>query len=110
MRLVGVVHDDPDVTPPEQLRYDAAIAATRPVDPAGDIASAQIPAGDYAVALHIGPYNRIFDSYAHLCGIWLPRQGRELRGAPALEFYFNSPATTSPEKLRTELWLPLTEG
>jgi AraC family transcriptional regulator len=109
MRILGVVHDDPESVPAEQLRYDAALVVNRPVTPEGDIALGEIPAGDYAVALHIGPYSRVFDSYAHLCGVWLPQQGRELAAAPALEFYFNSPADTPPDELRTELWLPLLE-
>ena len=109
MRILGIVHDDPEVTAPEKLRYDAAVAVNRPVEPSGEIAIQEIPAGDYAVALHTGPYHQIFDSYADLCGRWLPGQGRELAAAPALEFYLNSPADTPPERLRTELWLPLTD-
>jgi AraC-like DNA-binding protein len=33
--MSGIVHDDPDVTPPEKVRYDAAIAVNRPVHGAG---------------------------------------------------------------------------
>ena len=33
--------------------------------------------------------------------------GRELRAAPALEVYLNDPRKTAPEKLRTEIYMPL---
>ena len=38
---------------------------------------------------------------------WLPESGRELRGAPALEFYLNSPQMTPAAELLTRICLPL---
>lgn len=107
IRLLGIVHDDPEITPPDKLRYDAALAVDGAIEPAGEIGIQEIPGGEYAVALHVGPYSGLYEVYAALCGGWLPQMGRELRSAPALEFYFNSPAMTPPEELRTEIWLPL---
>lgn len=106
-RVLGIAHDDPDITPPDKLRYDAALTLTRPAAPAGEIGIAEIPAGEYATALHSGPHNCLSDSYAELAGKWLPETGRELRDAAAIEFYFNSPQTTPAEELRTEICLPL---
>jgi AraC family transcriptional regulator len=42
-----------------------------------------------------------------MCGEWLPQSGRELRSAPALEFYLNSPRSVRTEELRTDIYLPL---
>ena len=36
LRMLGIVHDDPDVTPPDKIRYDAAIALNRPLEPQGE--------------------------------------------------------------------------
>jgi AraC family transcriptional regulator len=107
LRMLGIAYDDPEITPPDKLRYDAAMAVSRPVAPAGEIGVQEIPAGEYAVALHTGPYHCLSDSYAELAGRWLPETGRELRSAAAIEFYLNSPQTTPAEELRTEIWLPL---
>ncbi len=107
MRTVGISYDDPDITPPDKLRYDAALVVSRPVAPSGEIGVQEVPAGEYAVALHTGPYHCLSDSYAELAGRWLPETGRELRSAAAIEFYLDSPQTTAAEKLRTEIWLPL---
>jgi AraC family transcriptional regulator len=106
-RMLGISHDDPDITPPDKLRYDAALTVSRPVAPSGEIGVQEVPAGEYAVALHAGPYHFLSDSYAELAGRWLPGTGRELLGAPAIEFYLNSPQSVAAEDLRTEIWLPL---
>jgi AraC family transcriptional regulator len=107
---LGVIHDDPDITLPDKLRYDAAIILRNSdVRPEGDIGVQEIPGADYAVASHLGPYDNLSETYARMCGEWLPESGFELAAAPALEFYRNSPMDTPPEKLLTEIYLPLSE-
>ena len=107
---VGVVYDDPDITSPEKLRYDAAIILRHSeVTPEGDIGIQQIGPGEYAVVTHRGPYEKLSETYARMCGEWLPQSGLELSSAPALEFYRNSPMDSAPEDLVTEIYLPLTE-
>jgi len=107
---VGVVYDDPDITPPEKLRYDAAIILRHSeVSPESDIGIQQIGPGEYAVASHRGPYDKLSGTYARMCGEWLPDSGLELSSAPALEFYRNSPMDSSPENLLTEIYLPLVD-
>lgn len=104
---LGVVYDDPDVTPPERLRCDTCIVVERMVEPEGQIALQQIVGGSYAVTRHLGPYSELPRTYARLFGDWLPKSGREARSAPALEFYRNSPINTVPEELITDIHLPL---
>jgi AraC family transcriptional regulator len=106
-RMVGIVHDDPEVTPPDKMRYDAAIPVDDRVKPDRDIGIQQLDAGRYAVGTHRGPYNRIGDTYARMCGEWLPGSGRELSAAPSLEFYRNSPMTAAPKDLITDIYLPV---
>lgn len=106
-RALGIIHDDPDITTPEKLRYDAAVTMAREIAPEGSVGVQEIPAGEYAVAQHRGPYDRISATYARMCGEWLASSGRELASAPALEFYLNTPQTTKPEDLLTDAYLPL---
>jgi hypothetical protein len=54
-----------------------------------------------------GPYDRLGETYARLCGRWAPRSGYELRSAPCLEEYLNSPECTAPEDLVTDVYVPL---
>lgn len=104
---LGICHDDPEVTPPDKIRYDAAMTISRPVTPEGDIGVQEIPAGKYAVATHHGPYEKLGETWGQLCGQWLPRSGRRLRSAPSFEIYRNDPNTTPPQDLVTDLYAPI---
>lgn len=106
-KLLGLCHDDPDVTPPDKIRYDACLVIKEDIEPEGEIGVQAIAGGDYAVAIHRGPYEKLSETYAALCGQWIPAQGREIRSAPCFEVYKNSPETTKPEKLVTEVHVPL---
>jgi AraC family transcriptional regulator len=103
----GVAYDDPDVTPADRLRYDACIAVEKKIEPEGEVALQLVAGGDYAVARHVGPYTDFPRTYARLFGEWLVQSGREARSAPALEFYLNNPMNTPPEKLMTDIHIPL---
>jgi AraC family transcriptional regulator len=106
-RMIGMVHDDPDVTPPDKVRYDAAVTVDRPVQPEREIGFLEIPGGKYAVFTHRGPYNDLGRSYQQIYGGWLPNSGYELRESPAFEQYMNSPMNTRPEDLVTLIHVPL---
>jgi len=107
--ILGVVHDDPEITPPERLRYDAAIVVNDRVRPSGEAGIQELPAGEYAVALHKGTYMLLGNTYARLCGEWLPASGREARSSPAFEIYRNMPHNTPPDELITEIYIPLVD-
>ena len=104
---LGICHDDPDVTPPDKIRYDAAITVSRPVAPEGDIGVQELPPGRYAVTTHHGPYEKLAATWGQLCGQWLPRSGHRLRGAASFEIYRNDPNSTRPEDLVTDLYAPI---
>lgn len=104
---LGIGHDDPSVTPPEKLRYDAAVRVSGSPAVYGEIRLGEIPGGEYAVYLHIGPYDALPESYNDLFGKWLPGSGRQLRPQAPFEVYLNNPETTPPAELRTEIWIPL---
>jgi AraC family transcriptional regulator len=105
--FIGIPHDDPDVTQPHRLRYDACVSVDAKFQPRRNIGAQTIEGGDYAVATHFGPYAKLSGSYARLLGQWLPRSGRELRALPCFEIYLNSPEGTDPEDLITDIHAPL---
>jgi AraC family transcriptional regulator len=107
-RILGLVHDDPEVTPADKVRYDACIVVDERFQPEGDLGLQEI-SGEYAVATHRGPYETAGETYARVCGRWLPGSGRELRSAPSVEVYRNSPRDTRPEDLLTDIHLPLAD-
>jgi AraC family transcriptional regulator len=107
MKMIGIVHDDPEVTPADKIRYDAAVAVTRPVEPQGDFGTMELPGGTYAVFTHRGPYAGLGKTYRAIYGGWLPTSGRQLRDTPAFEQYLNSPRDTRPEDLMTLIHVPV---
>ncbi len=107
MTLVGVCHDDPAVTPPAKVRYDACLVVGDSVGAEGEVGVQDVGGGRYAVCRHEGPYQKLGETYRGVCGQWLPTSGEEARSAPALEFYRNSPMDTPPEKLLTDVCMPV---
>jgi AraC family transcriptional regulator len=105
--IFGVAYDDPTVTAPENLRYDAALVIPEDLKVDGEIGARTIQGGKYAVTTHCGPYETLGETYTRFCGEWLPLSGLEFLPSPALEFYRNSPQDTPPEQLLTDIYMPL---
>jgi AraC family transcriptional regulator len=104
--MLGICHDDPEVTPPAKLRYDACLTVDD-FAPDGDIGAQTVAGGLYAMTTHIGPYEELSRAYAELLGQWIPRSGYELRDAPCFEAYLNDPQSTPAEELLTDIYAPL---
>jgi AraC family transcriptional regulator len=107
LMCIGVCHDDPEVTAPAKLRYDACVTVGPEFQGVDDIGVQNIAGGEYAVTTHQGPYTTLGATYAALLGQWLPRSGRELSNDPCFEVYLNSPESTEPEELLTDVYAPL---
>jgi AraC family transcriptional regulator len=107
IKMIGLSYDDPDVTPPDKLRYEAAVVVTCPVEPEGEFGVQDLPGGKYAIATHRGPYETLSETYEKLFGMWLPQSGHHLRDTPTFEQYLNSPQSAKPEDLLTLIHLPL---
>jgi AraC family transcriptional regulator len=105
--FIGISYDDPAVTEPAKLRYDACISVSREIQAGGEVGVKTIEGGRYAVFMHKGPYSGFQKSYDYIYGVWLPQSGAELRDAPCFEKYLNSPDKTKPENLKTEIYIPV---
>ena len=94
-----------------ELELGVPIAATpggpqRSFDGLGRVQPGELPAGQVAVAWHVGPYDAIGATYERLVA-WVAEQGREPAGA-MWEVYWTDPsAEPDPSKWRTEVILPL---
>ena len=105
--LLGICYDDPDVTPPEKIRFDASIIVAEGTSVDGDISIQEIGGLDYAMAINKGSYNNLINTYAYICGQWLPKSGREIFSGPSIEIYRNNPKDTPEDELITEVYIPL---
>lgn len=104
---IGVYHDDPEITPPEKQRADVCITVGPDFVPKADVQVQTLPAGQYAVLVHRGPYENLGESYRWLYGVWLPQSGREPADSPPYERYLNDCNTVQPADLLTEICIPL---
>lgn len=101
--LYGVCPDDPDVTAEAQLRFDACVVVDDAFEPEGAVGVAELPAGTYAVGLHVGPFDRLAETYLDVIGRWFPTSGYELAPEPVIEHYLDDPRRVAPADLRTEV-------
>lgn len=105
--LVALYYDDPQTTPAEQLRSDAGILVAEDLKLPKGLAEERLPAGRYASAVHVGPYEQLPKAWQRLLGEWLPANGHRPGAGASYELYLNNPHTAKPEDLRTELRVPL---
>lgn len=107
MIVFGISHDDPELTDPAKVRYDAALVVDSSFAGDNEVAIIDMPERDYATLVHVGPYSLLGESYDALIGRWLPLSERDPAPAPPIEFYRNDPRNTPPEQLITEICVPL---
>lgn len=104
---VCVYHDDPSVTPVNDLRSEAGLRiAPGTVLPDG-LHATTIPGGRVARLTVTGPYTQLPAAWAWLYGPWLAESGEEPADLPGYEVYPNGPQDTPPEGLITYICLPL---
>lgn len=107
MAMIAMYHDDPESTPAESLRSDAAVALPAGVAVPSGLAEQHIPAGRYACTMHEGAYERLGDTWSRFLGEWLPESGHRIGEGVSYEVYLNDPRKTAPNDLRTELFVPI---
>lgn len=89
--LIGVSHDDPDVTPPEQCRYDFCFTVTGEVAAGGEIAIREMPACTVACVHIDGDVGVLSRAWDYLYRYWLPRSRWQPANLPAMEIYRRTP-------------------
>lgn len=111
--------DDPQGPDDPDCRYVAGVlfgygladgsgAIEQPEVPlTGTLAWQPLAAGRHAVFLHVGPYTELHRTWHSIYRDWWPASGETLQDAAPMELMLNSPVDTPPERLRTEIWIPL---
>lgn len=104
---LGISYDDPVVTDPSQLRFDAAVPVPEGVHGSDDVKIRVIGSGPHAVTRYRGPYTQMHAWYVELVGRWFPRSGRQPADAGCLELYLNDPHTADAADLLTDICVPI---
>jgi AraC family transcriptional regulator len=107
-QMFGIGHDDPSITPKNELRYDACISYDdKSVKPRGEIGVKTIEGGRYVKYLHKGAYEGLKESYQKVMD-WIIENNYTIANKPPFEKYLNrDPKRTKPENLKTEIYIPV---
>ena len=84
----------------------AFIPTATSVDAAGRVQSLALPAGEYAVSVHRGPYAQLDAAYAAL-GTYVTERALGADGPVRENFLVTGAQTDDPAELRTEVCWPI---
>jgi AraC family transcriptional regulator len=105
--MIAIYYDDPDSTPQDQLRSDAGVVVPDGAPLPSELGEERLPAGRYARTEHVGPYERLGDTWARFMGEWLPASNHRIGAGPSYEIYRNDPSKTPKHELRTDLFISI---
>lgn len=93
---------------PGLMTMETGTPLAAPAPGVGDIEAITLPGGPAAVAVHMGPYDKLQDTYAAM-ERWMQEQGVRAAGAP-WESYITDPAEDpNPATWRTDVFWPISE-
>ena len=106
-RIIGVSHDNPDVTPADRCRFDACLEVPDDVTGEGEIGIQTIGAGAHAVGRFSGPIAEINAAYHHMFGGWMPGSGYQPADAPCYEIYYSNPDDDPKGSYDSDICVPV---
>ena len=107
MEHIAIYHDDPKVTESEKLRTDICLVIKKEARPQGEIGVKEIKDGKFVMFLYTGSYDHLDEVYNTIYSKYLPENNLKLRDYHCFEKYLNHPGRTDPEKLKTEIYIPV---
>jgi AraC family transcriptional regulator len=105
--LMGIGHDSPATTAPDQLRFDAAISVPGPFAAADGIGHQVLPAGLYALTSHAGSYAELGAAYAVIFERLMARDDLTVIGLPVIEVYHTTRIDPGRAMNHTDIYIPV---
>ncbi|MCG8620342.1 MAG: AraC family transcriptional regulator [Desulfobacterales bacterium] len=106
--LLGVVWDNPDMTPPEQCRYDACITVPEKVHTKGNIRLATIKGGPCVVGhCEVQTYTELENAYETIFSSWFPDNDYIPADKAPYEIYLNTPETHPRNSMLIDICIPV---
>jgi len=106
-RILGVYHDNPDITPVEHLRAEACITVPEGTKTRGDISPLTIPGGTFAVAHVEIDETQYGEAWDRLICDWLPQSGYQPDERMCFEMYLNDSRKHPEGKHIVEIFEPV---
>lgn len=104
---LALYHNNPEITAEENLKCDVCIRICKPAVPNGNIGVKTIGGGQFAMFTYTGEYHKIGAAYDKIYGELLAKGGFQARSNYCFEKYVSDPRRTAPEKLKTEIYIPV---
>ena len=105
--LLGIGHDPPGITPPEKLRFDAAVKVDGPFPAEGGVGHQRLAVGWCAMTTHVGSYATLPRAYEKMFGRVMAMKRWQPRGVPAVEIYHERKIDVSLRYNHTDVYLPV---
>lgn len=104
---ICIYYGDPKVTEGDKLRTDICLTISKKAEPKGEIGVKEINGGKYVMFAYQGSYNNLNKVYDTIYAKYIPENEYTLRDGSCFEKYLNNPENTAPEKLKTEIYIPI---
>lgn len=104
---IGIYHNDPKMTGAKKQQADVCLALPFKMEPKGEIGVKEIAGGKYVAYCYQGPYDNLGEVYDTIYGKCIPNGGFQVDERPGFEIYLNDPEQTLPDKLQTEIYVPV---
>ena len=106
--LLGVGHDDPNITPTEKVRFDACLSVPEPFLPQNNIGFQTLPGGHFATLTYIGPWGAgLEQAYGILFQQLMQKENIEIIGLPAIEIYRSTRINPDYALNETDIYIPV---
>jgi AraC family transcriptional regulator len=104
---MGIGHDAPIATSPQNLRFDAALVVPAPFKPEAGVAHQVLSAGEFAVTTHVGAFSTLAAAYSEIFARVISLPKHEFIGLPAVEIYRTPHIDTRKRLNETDICLPV---
>lgn len=104
---LGLYYDNPEIVCEKNLKCDVCIRVCKPAQPNGDVGVKTIGGGRFAMFTYTGEYKKVGAAYDKIYGELLAKGGFQARGNYCFEKYVSDPRSTAPDKLKTEIYIPI---
>jgi len=101
----AIYFNDPRQVPEAELKWLIGMPIAPGAAPVDPLKKGEFNHPKVAVCLHVGPYDKVGETYAKMMA-FIDQNGWKVAG-PAMEKYLNNPQMVTPDKLQTELVLPV---
>ncbi len=105
--ILGIAHDNPDVTPPDKCRYDCCIILPEDYNHDDSINEGRLPGGKYALYEIKHTPEKVLNAWNDIFSVWLPENGFRIDDRPLFERYKPSRVISDKLEISCEICLPV---